>query len=96
MAEQEIATVRDWYASQSKDAARRFLIEVERALKHVVAEPLLAPKYLHGTRGYLLRNYRYVFVYDTPESGGVRIFALSHTSRRPGYWEDRLGDSEEF
>lgn len=68
MAEEEIATVRDWYASESRN----------------------------GTRGYLLRTYRYVLVYDTPESGGVRVFAPPHTSRSPGYWKDRLGDLEEF
>ena len=93
-AEREIAEARDLYIARSTDAAKRFLIELDRALEHVVANPLLSPTYMHGTRRYLLHDFPYLLVYDTRASV-VRIFALAHTSRRPGYWRKRLRDLEE-
>lgn len=91
-AEAEIAEARDWYAARSPDTARRFLTEVDRAMAHICEDPLLSPTYPHGTRGYLLRHYRYLVVYDISETT-IRVLALAHTSRKPGYWTKRVREN---
>ena len=45
--------------------------------------------HLHGTRRYLLCKLPYSIIHQA--SGNlVRIYAVAHVKRRPGYWKDRL------
>ena len=47
------------------------------------------PKYLHGTRRFVMQRFPFSVVYlDDPEL--VTIVAVAHSKRKPGYWKDRL------
>jgi hypothetical protein len=42
-----------------------------------------------GTRSVFVLGFRYAIVYVL-EDGWATVIAIAHTSRRPGYWRDRL------
>ena len=80
----------DWYLERSPDAARKFDIEVERALGEVLQGPKRWAPGPFNTRKYLLRQFPFVLIYRERLSREVEIVAVAHTSRRPRYWKDRL------
>ena len=78
-----------WYLERSRGAAEHFFAEIERAIELVLEAPDRWPLYLHGTSRYVLYKFPYSVVYRV--SGDlVRIYAIAHAKRRPGYWKSRL------
>lgn len=47
------------------------------------------PRYLHGTRRFILTGFPYSLVYTTDGSYSL-IIAIAHAKRAPGYWKVRL------
>ncbi len=45
---------RDWYFSKSAQAEEAFRIELERAIRLIREAPETWPRYLHGTRRFIL------------------------------------------
>jgi toxin ParE1/3/4 len=65
-----------------------FVAEFERAANLVLANPLLGSEFRNNRRRYLLRRFPYSIIYQvTPEE--LRILAVAHHTRRPGYWAHR-------
>ena len=87
-AAQEVADAKSWYIKQSIRSARGFADELDRALERILDDPLMWPKYLHGTWAVQFHRYPYLVVYKT-RSALVQIIAVAHTSRRPGCWVKR-------
>jgi toxin ParE1/3/4 len=79
----------DWYLERSPDAALRFDGEVDRALAQIIAAPQRWAAGAHSTRRFLLRRFPFTLIYRERASG-IQIVAVAHTSRRPGYWKQRL------
>ena len=47
------------------------------------------PKYLHGTRRFVLNRFPFSVIYlDDPDA--VIIIAIAHSKSGPGYWKSRL------
>ena len=85
----EIEGADEWYRQHSEDAAVDFVAEVFRAIRSIREAPHRWPGYLHGTRRYVLDRFPFSIVYlDTPEL--VKIVAVAHGKRKPGYWRRRL------
>ena len=80
----------DWYLERSLDAARKFDAEVNRAFGEIAQSPLRWTHGLHHTRRFLLRKFPFVLVYRERTPGEVEVLALAHTSRKPGYWKERV------
>jgi len=80
----------DWYLQRSPDAALKFDAEVEHALSQIVEAPRRWALGTHSTRKFLLRQFPFILIYLERPSGVIQIVAVAHTSRRPGYWKDRL------
>ena len=78
-----------WYLERSLGAAERFFAEVERAIEAILEAPERWPLHLHGIRRYLLYKFPYGSIYQASGSA-VRIYAVAHMKRRPGYWKARL------
>lgn len=79
---------REWYAHHDPAVGDAFMTELDRAMELIVAGPAQWPPYLHGTRRFLLRHFPYSVVYQ--EIGGVvRVVAVAHARRKPGYWRKR-------
>lgn len=85
-----------WYNSQQPGLARRFLDEIDAVLPRISDNPgscsLLPdrPPDLE-LRRVLLDRFPYALVFVELERE-IRIVAVAHTKRRPGYWFDRLGE----
>jgi len=87
--EEFLATV-DWYRERSAAVARRF---VERALAEIRSNPESWPLAPHvaeilQARRILLRKFPYALVFLLLRSE-IRVLALAHGRRRPGYWRSR-------
>lgn len=86
----EAQAAREWYEARSDTAGRKFAVELRAALERVQAWPERWPKYLRGTRRYLLHRFPYLVVYELADDA-VHVVAIAHGRRRPGYWKSRLG-----
>jgi len=65
-----------------------FIAEFERALDVLCNHPRVAPVWRGTTRRFPLRRFPYSIIYQVkPEE--IRVIALAHQSRRPGYWRGR-------
>jgi toxin ParE1/3/4 len=80
----------DWYLQRSADAALKFDAEVERALTQIVEAPQRWAAGPYSTRRFLLRQFPFTLIYREQPSGVIQIVAVAHTSRKPGYWKQRL------
>jgi len=79
----------DYYLQRNARAAEAFYRELENALRQIQVGRERWPKYLYGTRRYLLKRFPFVIVYRLKESR-IEIMAVAHGRRRPGYWSTRL------
>src|SRR6185312_13731487 len=71
----------------------KFHRRVENAINHIAAGRVQYP--LHGAskaRECLLRPLPYSLIY-VDRGNDIRIYALAHHKRRPGYWKSRLKKS---
>jgi toxin ParE1/3/4 len=80
----------DWYLERSREAALKFDAEVERALTQVLQAPQRWVAGAHRTRKFLLRQFPFTLIYRERISGNIQVVAIAHTSRKPGYWKQRL------
>jgi toxin ParE1/3/4 len=91
---EELEVAAQWYEAHRADLGVDFVTAVRGAIQHIVEHPRAWPL-VHGVsaraavRAALLRRfpYRVVFVEAADE---IRILAIAHTSREPGFWRGRL------
>ena len=92
-AEAEYVEASQLYATETDDLAGEFEAEVERCaaliLEHPKAAPLLRGKVI---RRKVLRRFPYSLLYAV-ETDRIRIVAVAHHKRRPGYWRHRRSTS---
>jgi toxin ParE1/3/4 len=88
----EIEADRAWYRQRSESAEAGFLRELDHAIQQVTDSSEQWPRYLAGTRRYVFPTYPYSVVYFV-EGDIIRIVAVAHDNRRPGYWRKRLRKS---
>lgn len=82
---------KSFYQERDVDVALAFEELLSLALDRIEAAPERWPPYLDGTRRYLLRRYPYAIVYEV-RAEEVRVLAVAHQRREPGYWQGRRGE----
>jgi plasmid stabilization system protein ParE len=87
-AQQEIHEAFDWYFKRSFQTAEAFLDEIGKSLSQIVSHPKLYPAYLHHTRRRILKGFPYSVIFQEKEDT-LRVLAIAHAKRRPGYWRSR-------
>jgi plasmid stabilization system protein ParE len=80
----------DWYLARSPDAALRFDAEFDRALAEIAQAPQRWAGGSCGTRRFLLRKFPFLLIYRERTGGEIQIVAVAHTSRKPGFWKERI------
>ena len=80
----------DWYLQPSADAAPKLEAEFERALAEIAQAPQRWASGPHRTRRFLLRKFPFLLIYRERAGGNPQIVAVAHTSRKPGYWKERI------
>ena len=88
-AERELIDAALFYAREANaELGLAFIAEFERSLGVLCSYPRLGPVWRRSTRRFPLRRFPYSIIYQVkPEE--VRVIALAHQSRRPGYWRGR-------
>ena len=90
----EFDAAADRYELERPGRGQRFYAAVERAVKLIAAFPAAGPAFPdippeRGVRRRIVRSFPFVLAYrvlgDT-----IRIDAVAHMRRRPGYWRRRV------
>jgi len=91
-AEEYLAATQYYLDHASPFVATAFVAEVEAAIETLLASPttwavIEEPQICR----YLLTRFPYSIYYRwEPDRDRVSIYAVMHSSRRPGYWRERL------
>lgn len=89
VARQELVETARWYANEGGALrAGDFKKEVQRSLKLIVEHPALGAHAASHTRSLLVHRYPYSVIYRI-EGDILRVLAIAHHGRRPGYWAGR-------
>ena len=89
-AQKEIDATFEFYEGKRPDLGFEFVEEVERAIKLFQQLPKLHPR-LSTTeyRRCVLKRFPYLIFYREMDDA-VRVMAVAHAKRKPGYWLDRV------
>ena len=83
-----LAAVR-YYEDSQIGLGRRFRNLVESGVKKITETPFLYRTVKAPFRRYLFPKFPYSIIYSI-EPDHVRIIAVAHNKRKPGYWLDRI------
>jgi toxin ParE1/3/4 len=88
-AEADYRNAVNFYAEDSKEAARAFAREFRAVIALLRERPLIGTPYIEGTRRKVFTRFPFAAIYDVLEDR-VGIIAVAHHSRDPDYWMDRI------
>ena len=88
-ADRELSDSSIFYAREANvDVGIAFILEYERALALLCANPNLGAPWRNGRRRFPLRKFPYSIIYYV-RGEELRVIALAHHRRRPSYWSGR-------
>ena len=80
-----------FYESRSEGLGGEFATEVLDRIEMILTEPERWRVFEKDVRRCLMGRFPYGILYSI-ESGYILILALMHSSRMPGYWQNRRAD----
>ena len=90
----ELVEAAVWYRARQPGLELEFLAEVDRVLPLIGSSPASFPRLLDVPENLVIRRallprfpYAVIFMDLGTE---VRVLAVAHAKRRPGYWLDRV------
>jgi plasmid stabilization system protein ParE len=86
---QEFLAAVDFYETQASGLGNDFILDVEDSLRLIEEFPNLGSTGPADTRRIHLHRFPYSIVY-LAEEDLLRVIAVEHQRRRPGFWIDRL------
>lgn len=91
---EELEAAAAWYEARRQDLGLDFVATIREALLRIADRPQtwpLAPGVPErlGARRFLLRRFPYSVVFVELDTE-IRVIAVAHTSREPGFWRRRL------
>jgi toxin ParE1/3/4 len=97
-AEDEAAGQVGWYAERNAAVAERLAAMLVATIENIAREPFGFPllemrKNPGNIRRGRVKKFPLVILYQVL-ADEVYVFAVAHTSRRPGYWRSRLRKSK--
>ena len=79
----------DWYMGDGAYvAAEDFVNTLGQAISLLCDFPAMGEQAMHNTRMLALQRFPYSLIYRM-QGEEIRIIAVAHHSRRPGYWAGR-------
>ena len=88
-AEQDLVEGALFYAREANPGlGRAFISEFERSTALLADQPRLGAIWRGNMRRFPLRRFPYSVIYYLRESE-VRVLAVAHQSRKPGFWRAR-------
>ena|SRR3990172_11535647 len=91
---EEMAAAMDWYDGERPGLGAEFFDEAREAIRSlerpgVECRPVLGVPSDLGAHRKLLRRFPYLVVFVELEAH-IRVLAVAHAKRRPGYWLERI------
>ncbi|KAA3617144.1 MAG: type II toxin-antitoxin system RelE/ParE family toxin [Calditrichaeota bacterium] len=74
-----------YYEDSKEGLGKRYRQSIENAVLRISSSPLLYRIIHPPFRRILLKKFPYAIIY-TIEPDHIRIIAIAHTKRKPGYW----------
>lgn len=88
-AESDLRDAAGYYRERAGTAlAQAFLAGFEHSIHLLLQHPTLGALWLHGYRRLLMKHFLYGVIY-VAVADEIRVLAVAHQSRRPGYWRKR-------
>ena len=89
-AEEELAAAADWYEGRRPGLGAELVAEIDRAFEDLIASPLACALWRNDRpyRRKLLHRFPYVIFFRI-DGETIRVDAIAHVRRRPGYWIGR-------
>jgi len=87
-AEEELWNAVTYYEEQQSDLGLEFEAEVRSAFKAILLNPELWPLQSGNFRKHILPRFPYTIWYEVT-SEVIRIIAIAHQKRKPGFWKGR-------
>ncbi len=84
----ELQDAADHYASHGGlGLGHEFITEFERIINLILTNPRLGAP-MRGARRYFMSRFPYAVIYQVTVDE-LRVIAIAHQRRRPGYWRGR-------
>lgn len=90
LAAAEYVAARRWYARRSQTAEVRFRNAVQRAIEQIENNPGVGSPSVGACRWVRVHKFPYLLHYEQTSATAAEVYAVAHTSRRPGYWRRRV------
>ncbi len=87
-AEEEFRAAASYYEDRIAGLGEELILEIERTCGLLEEYPDLGPRLDPVLRRHVLRRFPFALIYRV-DGSVLRIIALAHESRRPGYWRPR-------
>ena len=88
-AQEDLREAAEFYREQAGTTlSKSFLAEFEHSVGLLLQYPRLGAMWRHGKRRLVTRRFPFGVIY-TVVGDEIRILAIAHHSRRPGYWRRR-------
>lgn len=87
-AKKEFLEAVQYYESCQLGLGRRFRNVIEASIQRICETPLTYRVLKSPFRRFLLSSFPYMIIY-TIEPDHIRIIAVAHAKRKPGYWNKR-------
>ena len=88
-AQKELNEAFEFYQGRGgKLLAKAFLNEIQRAAILLESNPTFGVIISETRRRFLLKRFPFLLIYRIDEAG-IRILAIAHQRRQPGYWNKR-------
>ncbi|MCZ7564496.1 MAG: type II toxin-antitoxin system RelE/ParE family toxin [Burkholderiales bacterium] len=88
-AQEDLREAAEFYRDQAGTAlSQSFLSEFEHSVSLLLQYPRLGVVWRHGKRRLVTRRFPFSVIYAVVDDQ-IRILAVAHHSRRPGYWRGR-------
>ncbi len=88
----ELNKAADYYNERRSGLGWEFLEEVQLAIRRILDFPNAWHPLSANTRRCLTNRFPFGLIYQVKKDE-VRIIAVAHLKRRPGYWQDRVDKS---
>jgi plasmid stabilization system protein ParE len=89
LAAREFVEARRRYARTGPPTEDRFVAAVRAAVERIDANPHIGSLIRGAYRWIRTGRYPYLLIYETLGPDLVRVYAVAHARRRPGYWVRR-------
>lgn len=86
----ELTQAIDFYQTKEINLGAEFLDEVFGAIARIVEYPQAFPNFSPNTRKCLINRFPFAIIYQIRKKE-IFIIAITHLSRKPGYWKERIG-----